>query len=365
MFICRGPENQTGEGMNIGQMFMIGFRDTAVDVRHWIVKGIVRQHLGGVILFDRNVDGSVQNISSPAQLQKLTATLQDYGNGRLLIAVDQEGGQVCRLKIRDGFPETVSAKMMAGFDDEEAAVRSDEMAATLAGHGINFNMAPVVDLDLNPVNPIIGKYGRSFARDPETVVHLAHIVIEAHHRAGIGCCLKHFPGHGSAGADSHLGFVDVTGEWQEKELVPFGRLIDMDVADAVMTAHIVNHRLDPQKMPATLSRPVITGLLRQQLGFSGVVISDDLQMQAITKKWGLREAVRRAVLAGVNLLVIGNNLAYREDALSLGMETIQKMLDRGEIDADYIRASLERISLLQRKISGTIPWSSNKPTALS
>ncbi len=351
--------------MNIGQMFMIGFRDTAVDARHWIVKGIVRQHLGGVILFDRNVDGSVQNILSPVQLQKLTATLQDYGNGRLLIGVDQEGGQVCRLKIRDGFPETVSAKMLAGFDDEEAAVRSDEMAATLAAHGITLNMAPVVDLDSHPNNPIIGRYQRSFSGDPEQVVRCALLVIKTHHRHGIGCCLKHFPGHGSAGADSHLGFVDVTGDWQEKELVPFVRLIDMDMADAVMTAHIVNRGLDPQKMPATLSRPVITGLLRQRLGFTGVVISDDLQMQAITKKWGLREAVRRAVLAGVDLLVIGNNLAYREDALSVGIESIQKMLDRGEIDADYIRASLERISILQRKISGKIPWISNKPTALS
>ncbi|RUM35855.1 MAG: glycoside hydrolase family 3 [Desulfobulbus sp.] len=351
--------------MKIGQMFMVGFRGTTVDAGHWIVKDIVRRHLGGVILFDRNVDGSVQNISSPAQLQALTTTLQEYGNGRLLIGVDQEGGRVCRLKARDGFPETVSAEMLAGFDDEKAAATADKLAATLAAHGITMNFAPVVDLDCNPDNPIIGRYQRSFSYDPEQVVRCARLVIEAHHRHGIGCCLKHFPGHGSAGADSHLGFVDVTGDWQEQELVPFARLIDMDAADAVMTAHIVNRRLDPRGMVATLSRPIITGLLRQRLGFDGVVISDDLQMRAITKKWGFREAVRRAVLAGVDLLVIGNNLALRQDALQAGIGSIQKMLDRGEIDADYIKASLVRISRLQRKTAGKIPWSSNKPTALS
>ncbi len=338
--------------MNIGQMFMVGFRGTAVDASHWIIKGIVRQHLGGVILFDRNVDGSVQNISSPAQLQVLTAMLQEYGNGRLLIGVDQEGGRVCRLKARDGFPETVSAEMLAGFDDEKAAATADEMAATLVAYGITLNFTPVVDLDCNPDNPIIGRYQRSFSDDPEQVVRCARLVIEAHHRHGIGCCLKHFPGHGSAGADSHLGFVDVTADWQEQELVPFARLIDMDVVDAVMTAHIVNRRLDPQGMVATLSRPIITGLLRQRLGFDGVVISDDLQMGAITKKWGFSEAVRRAVLAGVDLLVIGNNLACRQDALRVGIACIQKMLDRGEIDADYIKASLDRISRLQQKTAG-------------
>ncbi len=351
--------------MNIGQMFMVGFRGTVVDADHWITRAVVRHHLGGVILFDRNVDGSVQNISSPAQLRELTATLQEYGNGRLLIALDQEGGQVCRLKARDGFPKTVSAKILAGFDDEEIAVTADAMAATLASHGITLNMNPVVDLESNPHNPIIGRYQRSFSDDPEQVLRCARLVIKAHHRHGIGCCLKHFPGHGSAGADSHLGFVDVTADWQEKELVPFARLIALGESDAVMTAHIVNRGLDPQGMVATLSRPIITGLLRQRLGFTGVVISDDLQMRAITEQWGFSEAVRRAVLAGVDLLVIGNNLAHQKDALSAGIKCIEKMLDRGEMDADYIKASLERISRLQQKTAGKIPWNSNRPTASS
>ena len=349
--------------MDIGRMFMVGFDGTVVDKKHWIIRAIEEDHLGGVILFDRNVDGSVQNISSSAQLQELTETLQKYGSGRLLISVDQEGGKVCRLKDCDGFPETVSAETLAGYERQEAIAAAEKMAATLAMHGINFNMAPVVDLDLNPANPIISRYGRSFAADPEKVVRLARIVIEAHHRAGIGCCLKHFPGHGSAGADSHLGFVDATSAWQDEELIPFSRLIEAGKADAVMTAHIINRRLDPQGMPATLSRPVITGLLRRKLGFSGVVVSDDLQMGAICQKWGFAEAVRLAVLAGVDLLVTGNNLDRREDTVKVGSQCIQKMLDRGEVDADYIKASLYRIEVLHKRISGKLPWNSNRPTA--
>jgi len=346
--------------MHLGRMFMVGFNGTVVGKDHWVVRAIRKEHLGGVILFDRNVDGSVQNISSPAQLLELTGALRKYGKGRLLISVDQEGGQVCRLKGRDGFPETVSAKILAGYDEQEAFITAEEMAATLAEYGITFNLGPVVDLDLNPANPIIGRYERSFSGDPERVVRYARIVIQAHHRHGIGCCLKHFPGHGSAGADSHLGFVNSTGDWQEKELIPFTRLTGEGIVDAVMTAHIINRRLDPQGVPATLSAPVINGLLRRRLGFSGVVVSDDLQMRAISKEWGFAEAVRLAVLAGVDLLVIGNNLERREDALAVGMNCIQRMLDRGEVDADYINGALKRIAELQKKISGELPW--NKKT---
>jgi len=351
--------------MDIGQMFMLGFDGTDVDDEHWIVRALEEEHLGGVILFDRNVDGSVQNISSSGQLRELTATLQQYTGTPLLISVDQEGGRVCRLKERDGFPETHSAKHVGQGDLHQAAHSAAMLAATLARHGINFNLAPVVDLDLNPDNPIIGRFERSFGADPEQVICNARIVIDAHHRQGVACCLKHFPGHGSAAADSHLGFVDSTQYWDKQELVPFARLIDEGFCDAVMTAHVINRRLDPQGMPATLSPAIVGGCLRNTLGFSGVTVTDDLQMQAITKRWGYAEAVRLAVLAGVDLLIVGNNLQRREDALSVGMKCIQDMLDRGEVDADYIDGCLQRISTLKKKISGELPWKNNIPTILS
>ncbi len=354
-----------GTEMDIGQMFMLGFDGTGIDDGHWIVRALEEEHLGGVILFDRNVDGSVQNILSSGQLQDLTATLQGFSRDLLLISVDQEGGRVCRLKERDGFPKIPSAKVIGQGNLRQAAGYAGVLAATLARHGINFNLAPVVDLDLNPDNPIIGRYQRSFGADPEQVICNALIVIDAHHRQGVACCLKHFPGHGSAAADSHLGFVDSTRYWHRQELIPFGRLIGEGFCDAVMTAHVINRKLDPQGLPATLSPAIIGGCLRRALGFSGVTVTDDLQMQAITRKWGYAEAVRLAVLAGVDLLIVGNNLERREDALGVGRQSIKDMLDRGEVDADYIDGCLQRIAILKKKIAGELPWNNSIPITLS
>jgi len=336
----------------LGQMFVLGFKGTDVDEAHWIVRAIQEEQLGGVLLFDRNIDGSVQNIVSPAQVATLTATLQEMTSTPLLITVDQEGGQVARFKPRDGFPSTISAKELARKTVAQVGQAADKMVSALAQAGITLNLAPVVDLDRNPKNPIIGRYERSFGADPKRVVRLARLFIEAHHRQGIGCCLKHFPGHGSAAADSHRGFVDSSADWQEQELAPFARLISEGESEAVMTAHIVNRQLDPSGLPATLSPAMIRGCLRRKLGFSGVVVSDDLQMRAITRQWGYAEAVRLAVLAGVDLLIVGNNLEYQPDALAVGKKAILAMLSRGEIDEATLRRSLERIAVLKHACGG-------------
>lgn len=350
--------------MNIAQMFMLGFQGTSINDSHWIVKAIQREQLGGVILFDRNIDGTVQNISSAKQLCRLTASLQAAADIPLLIGVDQEGGQVCRLKERDGFAGTLTAKKLAGLPEEEIIVRLRSMAGTLAQTGINFNLAPVVDLDINPDNPIISRYQRSFSIDSEVVVRCAKLFIKAHHQENIACCLKHFPGHGSASHDSHSGFVDITGHWQKDELVPFSQLINEGLADAVMAAHLINRNLDGTGLPATLSTEVINGLLRGKLGFSGVTISDDLQMRAITDKWGFDEAVRQAVLAGVDILIIGNNLSREGDVLKRGKRVIRDMIERGEVEDHYIKNCLSRIEGLKNKISGTMTWKKETPTAL-
>ena len=159
--------------MNLGQLFLAGFDGTTVDDTHPVVETIVQDKLGGVILFDRNIDGARQNITSPQQLRKLTADLQEIAGNTLLIAVDQEGGKVCRLKEKDGFPPSLSATQLAALGDEELLVHLDDLAATLKYSGINFNLAPVVDLDVNPDNPIIGSYDRSFGPDPQRVCELA------------------------------------------------------------------------------------------------------------------------------------------------------------------------------------------------
>lgn len=342
-------------------MFTVGFSGTTVGPDHWIVEALTEEHLGGILLFDRNVDGTVQNISSPQQLRQLVDCLSRYAPEKPFIAIDQEGGKVCRLKAKTGFVQSPSAQELAASGVSATAASAAVMAAEMASLGITLNFAPVVDLDLNPDNPVIGRYQRSFSSASDVVTAHARAFITAHHEHGIGCCLKHFPGHGSAGGDSHLGFVDVTTCWQEQELEPYRCLFAAGYDDAVMTAHLVHHQLDPSGLPATLSPKIINGLLRRQLGFTGVVFSDDLQMQAISQRWSYREAVQLAVLAGVDVLVVGNNLTPRKDAVTEGIHAIEDMLATGEITEKRIRQSLARIALLKRKIAGLHPWKATVP----
>ena len=335
----------------LGQMFLVGFSGCEVGPEHWLKEAIVRDQLGGVILFDRNVDGSVQNIRSPEQVRSLVKCLREYAATPLFISIDQEGGKVCRLKERDGFARSATAAELAGEGVGAVASQAEIMAAMLADCGINLNFAPVVDLALNPDGAAIGRHQRSYGADPAQVAACARVVIEAHHRHGVGCCLKHFPGHGSAGGDSHLGFVDVTDCWQAVELEPYRQLIGSGYSDGIMTAHLVHRRLEASGAPATLSLAVITELLRGQLGFSGVVFSDDLQMRAITDGWGYVEAVQRAVLAGVDVLVVGNNLAPDPKAVQVGIRAVAELLDSGRIDTQHITRSLARIARLKTTIA--------------
>ena len=347
--------------LKLGQLFLAGFDGMSVDQDHPVVEAIVQDFLGGVILFDRNVDGSRQNIDSPAQLQKLTSELQRYAGNSLIIAVDQEGGRVCRLKEVDGFPGTQSADMLASEDSGQVGIQAEIMSNTLHECGINFNLAPVVDLNLNHENPIIARYERSYGSSSGKVVELASQFITAHHNNGVACCIKHFPGHGSATADSHLGFVDITDCWQEKELEPYVRLFANGFADAVMTAHVIHRGLDNSALPATLSQPVITKLLREKLGFEGVIVTDDLQMKAISDRWGFEEAVQMAILAGVDLVIIGNNLIREKNVVCRGAEAVSKLIDSGRISEDDVRASLNRVSILKKKIAGELSWKNNQP----
>ncbi|MGI6655347.1 MAG: beta-N-acetylhexosaminidase [Desulfobulbus sp.] len=341
---------------DLGQLFMAGFHGCSLAPDHWLIRALGEDNLGGVILFDRNVDGSVQNIRSPDQVRELIGQLQEAAQTPLCVAVDQEGGRVCRFKERDGFLPSRSAAELAALGVAATAAQSEALAAELAGLGVNLNFAPVVDLDLNPDNPVIGGYQRSFGALPEVVCAHAQAVIKAHHRYGVGCCLKHFPGHGSSGADSHLGIVDCTDQWQACELAPYRLLLAQGYADGIMTAHIINRRLDPTGKPATMSRAIITDLLRGELGFTGVVFSDDLQMQAITQGLSYTKAVQEAVLAGVDVLVVGNNLAPRDDAVETGIRAVTELLDSGQVSPRAVHRSLARIAHFKQHLAGAFPW---------
>ncbi|MCE5282919.1 MAG: beta-N-acetylhexosaminidase, partial [Deltaproteobacteria bacterium] len=341
----------------LGQMLLVGFRGTEASETSTIARNVKDLHLGGVILYDIDVPSGrtfPRNIVDPEQTRQLIADLQRSATTPLLVAADIEGGKVNRLKPKYGFPELPSAAEMGKLGPEKTRQIATDLARELADLGINFDFAPVVDLNINPDNPVIGALGRSFSDDPATVVSCAGAFVQGLHSQRIIACLKHFPGHGSSTADSHLGMVDVTSTWRTTELIPYRDLIQQGLADAVMTAHVINQEIDPD-FPATLSNNFIEPILRKQLLFKGPVISDDLEMGAITQNYGFEEALIQAVNAGCDLLILSNNgSSYDDGVAARAIETLYQAVQAGKISKIRIVQSFERIRQLKADL-GLVP----------
>jgi beta-N-acetylhexosaminidase len=337
----------------LGQLFILGFTGSTVTADHPIAQDIMKRKLGGVILFDRCLAASqdTNNIINAGQLSLLTASLRELAEEPLLVAVDQEGGRVSRFKQERGFPGTPPAVELGSSPDLRATIDSARQTARmLRDVGVNLNLAPVVDLNVYEKNPIIGRYGRSFSADPEVVAAHSAVWIREHRRRGILSCLKHFPGHGSSRTDSHLGFVDITETWREEELLPYQRLIHAGQAEAIMLGHLFHRNFDDH-YPATLSRATIQTLVRRRLRFDGVIITDDMQMKAITGHYGLEDACCRALAAGVDLLIIGNNLVYDPLILSRVINAILTGLDQGTITEARVEEAWSRVHTLKQSIA--------------
>ena len=330
----------------IGQMIMIGCRGkTPEQVSPKIINHIEKGNVGGIILFDYDVIKKAfdRNIESPAQVKTLIQFLHKKSSTPLMMAVDQEGGVVNRLKPKYGFPRSVSAKYLGDLNNIDSTKYYAALnARTLSDLGFNVNFSPVVDIDLNPDNPVIGKYKRSYSNNVNTIVTHATTWIKEHANQGILSTLKHFPGHGSSDADSHEGFTDVTKQWEKIELEPFAKVLKTSPATAVMTAHVFNSQLD-SIYPATLSEKVIDDILRKQFQFDGIIFSDDLQMKAVHKLFDFETIIKRSLIAGVDILVFGNNLEYDESIPERTIETILKLIENGEISTERIQASYQRI----------------------
>ncbi len=337
--------------IKIGQMLMIGFRGMEAGDGSTIAADIRERRIGGVVLFDYDVQSAtpIRNIESTEQLRQLTSELQMLSAIPLFIAIDQEGGRVCRLKPSRGFPPTVSAASLGKLDNADSTRQAaGSTAALLASLGVNMNLAPDVDVNVNPNNPVIGKLDRSFSADPAVVARQARIFVDAFHQHGIIAALKHFPGHGSSTTDTHKDFTDVTATWSRAELKPYRTLIRDGYDDPVMTAHVFNAKLD-SLYPATLSKATIDGVLRRQLGFRGVVLSDDMQMKAIADRYGLEEAIRLAIDAGVDVLIFGNNVSYDPDIASKATGIIRRLVEQGAITPERINESYRRIMALKNR----------------
>lgn len=354
----------------IGQMIMIGFPEAELTEATPIVQALREFSLGGVILYNINFpcfleakqknpdlsreEGALicpRNIISKEQLRKLTSTLRKFSKIPLLIAVDQEGGVVSRLSRAAGFPLRESPRELGREDNlahtEEVA---KEIAKDLKESGINLNLAPVVDLDLNPQG-LISRNGRSFGADPDLVYRHSRAFILAHRQQGVLTCLKHFPGKGSAGKDPHYEPVDVTHSYRSEELQPFQRLIQEGLADLIMTAHVWHRKWD-EEFPLTLSTKVLRGLLREKMGYHGPIITDDLHMGAIRRQFSLEEASIRAVQAGADILLVSNNSpdGYVADLFERIFGALVQGIEKRLLTPAMIESAFGRIQQLKKKL---------------
>ncbi|MEN6391533.1 MAG: glycoside hydrolase family 3 N-terminal domain-containing protein [Syntrophomonas sp.] len=334
----------------VGQMFMPDFRQwngkDVTEANEQIVQAIQNHHLGGVILFRENLVNTEQTVRLVDQLQGAAGPVP------LLIGTDQEGGVVNRLQSGTVMP----GNMALGATRSTEACRGVGRAIgwELNALGINIDFAPVVDVNVNPDNPVIGV--RSFGSDPLLVSDLGVAYIQGLHDAGVAATAKHFPGHGDTSVDSHLGLPSVPydrSRMDKIELKPFKEAIAADV-DLLMTAHVtfpaidsttVISRLDktPIYLPATLSYKVLTGLIRNDLGFKGVVVTDSLQMKAITDHFGPEDAVIGAVKAGTDIILMPADLERSYQAVLAAVKS-------GEIPEARIDQSVERILALKLKL---------------
>ena len=354
---CAGTAPRSESAPPVAELLLVGFPGTEVTDNAELHHLVCEVKVGGVILFERSVaTGAPRNMVSGEQVARLTRDLQALAvrcAGRpLFIATDNEGGRVARLSPRLGYPAFPSAEEL-GRADDVANTRSEaqKMAVALRQAGINWNLAPVVDVAVNPKNPAVVALGRSFSPDPAKVIAHAKAFIEGMHDEGILTALKHFPGHGSSRADSHAGFTDVTSTADlDKELAPYRALIAMGLADSVMTAHVFNRGLDPWD-PATLSRYTVTRILRRQMHYEGVVVSDDLLMGAIVKHYGLEEAAVEALRAGVDVLLVSENSLKKEPrAVERVIGAVHRSIAQGWLSRSRVDEALQHVAALRNRL---------------
>lgn len=332
----------------IGQMVMIGINDrTSIVASDPLYKEIAAGLVGGVVLYEKNI----ARTASSDRLKKLVRDMQKAAPVPLFVSIDEEGGRVHRMKAKYGFIDIPSAAELGRKDNIDSTYSyTKQLADVMAAHGINLNYAPDIDLGTNPSNPVIAKLDRSFSANHEVVSRHALASVRAHHDAGVKTVIKHFPGHGSSTTDSHKGITDVTNLWNVVEIFPFHDLIQSGQVDGIMTAHIINCRLDSMCLPATLSYTIINGILRNILNYQGVVFSDDMQMYAISKNYGLENAVKLSVNAGVDVIMFANNVNLNDQISATKVhQLILDLVRKGEISEARIDQAYKRIIALKNK----------------
>ena len=326
---------------------MLGFRGLVLP--DWL-REFAREHgLGGVILFDRDVQlGGIRNVESPAQVRALCAEVHALPS-RPLVFVDQEGGRVRRLKATAGFKELPSARAFAALPEAEARRLATESCAEMKALGIDFDLAPVVDLDTNPDNPNIGKLERAYSADAGEVRRCARILNEAARAAGLGLCVKHFPGLGGARTDSHLALTDLSGLVSPEQEALFYELAAELSGRAALFSHGFVREWDAL-LPASISPAAVARFRAAQP--ETLLITDDIQMQGLQGASGSVDAVMRALAAGIDLVCVGNNLLAQADECGLAARSLRERAEGDDALATQLAAARTRIAARKHFAAG-------------
>lgn len=324
----------------IGQLFAVGFESPYIDEH--VAKVIKEYHIGNLIYFSRNINSAEQLFEMNKELQRMAIK---ENNVPLFITIDQEGGMVTRIpKGATFFPGNMA--LSAGGTTEDAYNEGCYSGEELKALGINMNIAPVLDVNNNPDNPVIGV--RSYGEDPKRVAALGTAYIKGLQETGVIATAKHFPGHGDTSTDSHLALSSVPHDkvrLNEVELYPFKKAIESGV-NAIMTAHVIFPAYESEDLPATLSKKVLNGLLRNELGFKGLIVSDCMEMKAIDNYFGTENAAVMAVEAGVDLIFISHTLEKQVKAYNNLLEAVKS----GRISEERIDESVSRIISLKNTL---------------
>jgi len=341
----------------VGRLLVVGVRGARPDnpAMKADLETCTAAHVGGVMLFDRDLPtGNPRNIESPTQLAELTSCLRETLGPDLLVMIDQEGGAVARLREEHGFDSGVSAHTFANMDEAEQRGIARVQAEQLRSCGVNVNLAPVVDLAIEPGSRIIAGLERSFGASVERVIACARVWIEEHRAAGVASCLKHYPGHGSARGDTHDGLVEITSRGTaDDELAPYLALA-CEPGVMVMTGHLLDRSID-HALPASLSAAHTDGVLRERIGFQGVIVTDSIDMGAVRDRWAAPEAVVLAIQAGSDLVVDAVNSPgpSRPSPAMKMSDALTYAIESGQIrnGIERLQASAERIRLLRGSIA--------------
>jgi len=310
------------------ELVTIGFEGTELPAE---AADLLRQGVRSVILFTRN-------FRDASQLRELTRSIRAAAGRPTIVSVDQEGGRVQRFRGA-GFPDLPSGREIGAAGEHAAREAAVTTARMLRAVGIGMNLAPVLDVDSNPANPVIG--ARAFGPDPLQVARCGVAYAQVLQAERVAACGKHFPGHGDTSVDSHLDLPRLPHAMERLErieLVPFREAIRAGIA-SIMTAHVLFDAIDPE-VPATLSRTVVTGLLRERLGFDGLVITDDFEMQAIADRFETGEAAVRAVDAGCDLVLV----CQREDRQRRAIEALAQAVRTGRLTPERVEQSRKRLA---------------------